>query len=68
MAIMLASLGFVTTCAVIVGSMIPDASEPNKIVAVGKVVVLSAILLGGGVALYAAGKHNSLRSASSRLG
>ncbi len=67
-AIMLASLGFVTTCAVIVGSMIPDASEPNKIVAVGKVVVLSAILLGGGVALYAAGKHNSLRSASSRLG
>jgi amino acid transporter len=61
-AIMLASLGFATTCAVIIGSTIPDPSEPNKWLAVGKIVALSAALLGGGLALYAAGKRRSLRA------
>jgi amino acid transporter len=55
-AMALATVGFVTTCAVIVGSIVPDASEPNKLWAVGKIVVLSAVLLGGGLALYVAGK------------
>ena len=49
-------LGFVATIAVIIGSVIPDASEPNKMLAVIKIVVLSAVLLGGGAALYAVGK------------
>src|SRR5664279_712655 len=58
-AIALACLGSVATCAVIVGSMIPDPSEPNKLLAVGKIVVLSAVLLGGGVVLYAVGRRRA---------
>jgi amino acid transporter len=46
-AIALALVGFVTTCAVIVGSTIPDPAEPNKALAVTKILVLSAALLGG---------------------
>jgi amino acid transporter len=56
-AIALACLGSVATLAVIVGSMIPDPSEPNKMLAVGKIVVLSVVLLGGGVLLYAVGRR-----------
>ena len=63
-AVALAILGFVTTCAVILGSMIPEPSEPNKLLAVGKIVVLSAVLLGGGVALYRLGQGR-VRSLSS---
>jgi glutamate:GABA antiporter len=51
-AIALATVGFVTTCAVIVASVVPDPSEPNKALAVGKILVLSAVLLGAGVGLY----------------
>ena len=58
-AIALAIVGFVTTCAVILGSMVPDASEPNKLLAVGKIIALSAVLLGGGVMLYWLGKRRS---------
>src|SRR5664280_2303425 len=58
-AIALATVGFVTTCAVILGSMVPDASEPNKALAVGKIIALSALLLGGGVVLYWLGKRTA---------
>ena len=51
-AIVLAAVGFVTTCAVIAGSMVPDASEPNKGFAVAKILLLNAILFGGGMLLY----------------
>src|ERR1017187_8055763 len=51
-AIALATVGFVTTCAVIAGSMVPDASEPNKAFAVAKILLLNAILFGGGMLLY----------------
>ncbi len=51
-AILLAIVGMLTTTAVIVASVIPDASEPNKTLAAGKIVVLSVVLLGGGVLLY----------------
>ncbi len=51
-AITLAVVGMVTTIAVIIGSTIPDPSEPNKLLAVGKILLLSAVLLGGGVLLY----------------
>jgi amino acid transporter len=61
-AIALAWLGSVATCAVIVGSMIPDPSEPNKMLAIGKIVVLSALLLGGGVVLYAVGRRRARAS------
>jgi amino acid transporter len=56
-AIGLAVVGMMTTTAVIVGSVIPEASEPNKVLAVEKIIVLSVVLLGGGVVLYASGKR-----------
>ncbi len=56
-AIVLAVLGALTTTAVIIGSVIPDASEPDKALAVGKIIVLSMVLLGGGVALYWSGRR-----------
>ncbi len=58
-AIALAVVGMLTTTAVIIGSVIPDASEPNKALAVGKIVVLSAVLLGGGVLLYTLGRRRA---------
>ena len=58
-ATVVASVGFVTTCAVILGSMVPEASEPNKIFAVAKIVLLNAILFGGGMLLYAWGRRRS---------
>ena len=51
-AIALAAVGMLTTTAVIIGSVIPDASEPNKALAVWKIIALSVVLLGGGVGLY----------------
>ncbi len=58
-AIALATVGFVTTCAVILGSMVPEASEPNKLLAVGKILALSVALLCGGVVLYWLGKRRA---------
>jgi len=58
-AVSLAVVGMLTTTAVIIGSVIPDASEPNKALAVGKIVALSVLLLGGGVALYCLGRRTA---------
>ena len=58
-AITLAVVGFVTTCAVILGSMVPDASEPNKAFAVAKILLLNAILFGGGMLLYRVGRRRA---------
>ena len=58
-AIALACVGMLTTTAVIIGSVIPDTSEPNKALAVAKIVTLSALLLGGGMALYWLGKRRT---------
>ena len=59
-AIALAAVGMLTTTAVIIGSVIPDPSEPNKALAVAKIIVLSAVLLGGGVVLYGLRARRSL--------
>ena len=56
-AITLAIVGMLTTTAVIVGSVIPDASEPNKALAIEKIIGLSVVVLSGGVALYIAGRR-----------
>ncbi len=56
-AMAIAILGFTATVLVIIGSAIPDASEPNKVLAVVKVVLLSAVLVGGGAGLYWVGKQ-----------
>ena len=58
-AIALATLGFVTTCAVILGSMVPDANEPNQALAIAKILLLNALLFGGGILLYIWGKSRS---------
>jgi len=58
-AIGLALVGMVTTFAVIVASVVPDPSEPNKVLAVAKVVVFSIVLVGGGVLLYAVGRKRA---------
>ncbi len=62
-AIALSVVGMVATTAVIIGSVIPDASDPNKALAVGKIIALSAVLLGGGMALYCLGRRR-LRDAA----
>jgi amino acid transporter len=56
-ATVMGTVGFVATAVVIVASAIPDASEPNKVLAVAKVVVLSIVLVGGGAGLYWIGKR-----------
>jgi len=61
-AISLAVVAMVTTCAVIVGSVIPDPSEPNKVLAVAKIVLLSVLLIGGGMLLYAVGRRRAKAS------
>lgn len=53
----IAIVGFTATVLVVIGSVIPDASEPNKVLAVVKVVLLSAALVLGGAALYWFGKR-----------
>lgn len=58
-AIALATVAMFTTLAVIVASAVPDPAEPNKVLAVAKVVFLSVILIGGGTLLYALGKRSS---------
>jgi amino acid transporter len=58
-AIGLALVGLVTTLAVILASVVPDPSEPNKVLAVAKVVFFSVLLIGGGMLLYAVGRRRS---------
>src|SRR5207253_47507 len=47
-----ALVGLFTTLGAIVLSLVPRADEPNKLLAVGKVVGMTALLLAGGAALY----------------
>lgn len=54
-------VGFLATCATIVGSVIPDPSEPNKALVVTKIILLSLAVLGAGAALYAVGKRRAAR-------
>lgn len=57
-------VGFVATCATIVGSMVPDPGEPNKALVVGKIVLLTIAVIGGGVLLYALGKRRAAATVS----
>ena len=54
-----AVLGFTTTFACIVLSVVPPADEPNKPLAVLKIVGLTLVLLGGGVAAYRNGSRRA---------
>jgi amino acid transporter len=56
-ATVLALVGMVTTFLVIVASVVPDPGEPNKFLAVAKVIFFSVLLIGGGMLLYAVGRR-----------
>jgi amino acid transporter len=58
-AISLAVIGIVTTTGVIIGSAMPDSDEPHKVLAVVKVVLLSVLLIAGGMLLYQAGRRRA---------
>jgi amino acid transporter len=58
-AIVLASTGFIVTLVSIVLACIPPDDEPNKTLAVVKVVGSSAILVGAGVAVYLLGRRRA---------
>jgi amino acid transporter len=63
MAFALAALGFVTTAVSIVLACIPPDDEPNKTLAVVKVVGLSLLLVLVGVAVYVNGRRRGRLSA-----
>jgi amino acid transporter len=51
-AVALATIGFLTTALTIVLSVIPGADETNKALAVAKVLVSTAVLIGAGVMVF----------------
>ena len=59
-AIVLASVGFLVTAVSIVLACIPEDKEPNKTLAVVKVVGLSLVLVGIGVAVYLSGRRRAM--------
>lgn len=64
MAIALAVVGFTTTTAAIFLSLVPAADEPNKPLAVAKVLGLTLILLIVGAGFYASSKSRARRSSN----
>jgi amino acid transporter len=60
---LVAAVGFLTTTFTIVLSVIPQPDEPNKPLAVLKVVGLSALLVLIGAWIYVAGKRRAAKSA-----
>ena len=54
-------MGFVVTCLTIVLSLFPSADEPNKILAVVKIVGLTGALLLIGAFLYWVGKRRKVQ-------
>jgi amino acid transporter len=58
-AVLLSCVGFATTLFTIALSLVPSPEETNKILAMGKLIGLSAILLGVGAMLYFTGKKRA---------
>ena len=58
-AIVLASVGLASTSLAIVLAVVPPADEPNKTLAVTKIVGLTAVLLGAGAIIYWTGKRRA---------
>jgi glutamate:GABA antiporter len=56
-AIILATIGIISTSVTIVLSLIPGADEPNKVLAVFKVVGGTAVLTGAGLAVFLVEKY-----------
>ena len=57
-AITLASIGLLSTALTIILSVIPGEDEPNKPLAVAKVLISTAVLIGIGVAIYLRAERN----------
>ena len=57
-----ACVGFFTATVTILLSLLPPADEPNKALAVAKILGSTGLLLIVGVALYVAGKRRAVRS------
>jgi len=55
------TIGFVTTAASIILAVFPADDEPNKILAVAKVLFLAALMLIAGTAVYLRGKRSAAR-------
>jgi amino acid transporter len=66
-ALMVAALGFCTTLLTIALSLIPAADEPNKVLAVVKVVGLTGLVLITGVVLYWLGKRRASRETAATM-
>ena len=58
-AIALAAIGFIVTAVSIVLACIPPDEEPNKLLAVVKVVGSSAVLVGVGAVVYLLGRRRA---------
>ena len=58
-AVALAALGFSTTTVAIVLACIPADDEPNKVLAVSKVVGLTVVLVIAGALVYVAGRRRA---------
>jgi glutamate:GABA antiporter len=56
-AVTLAAIGFASTALTIVLSVIPSMEEPHKALAVGKVLISTAVLIGLGVAVFVLAKR-----------
>jgi hypothetical protein len=64
MAVLFGALGFVTTAAAIVLACVPAADEPNKELAVVKIIGLSAALVVIGAVVYLMGQRRALAHSS----
>jgi hypothetical protein len=59
--IVAALVGLVATLGAIALSLVPRPDEPDKALAVGKVIGMTALLLGGGIAVYVNGVRRRAR-------
>jgi glutamate:GABA antiporter len=60
-AIALGTLGFTTTLVTIVASVMPASDEPHKLLAVAKIVGLTALLLAIGVLMFKFGRERNAK-------
>ena len=59
-----AAIGLVTTISAIVFAGFPADDDPNKVLAVVKVIGLTAMMIFSGVAIYLIGRRKALRAGS----
>jgi amino acid transporter len=62
--LVLAGVGFLTTLGSMVLTVVPPPDEPRKLLAVAKIVGLTALLVAAGVGVYLAGRRRSARAAA----